>query len=212
MADIMNKKFDQLVIEKEKIETEMMKLGGVIYKNRNLLPSLTITADNLGKITSDLKMIQKICDQFSEDIVRLHADLFVHYGFNDCMEESQSNPIFSILNELAVPIVAKLGIAKRNAGDIAIKVNQEVSHKNESTLYGAEYCFISIILNEIFPIYTGLISLALGRLYFDENYLDVLKQRIGFLLHPSYEALRKGFKVVETLRMVSTPLKAATVH
>lgn len=212
MADIMNKKFEDLVVEKEKIETEKLRLGGVIYKNRNLLPSLIITEDNFEKAIYDLKMVQKICNQFSEDIVRLHADLFCYYGFNDNPEKHQTSPIYAILNEMAVPIVAKLGISKENAEEVEKKVNAEVIQKKKSTIYGDEYCFIAIILNEIFPIYSGLVSLLLGRVYFNENYLTVITERMNFLMHPSYEALRKSFKVVEILRMFSNNLDSVTVH
>lgn len=208
----MSKELDNLIDKKEKFDTEMMKLGGVIYKNRNLLPSLIITEDNLEKITYDLKMIQKICDQFSLDIIRLHADLFVYYGFNDNPEKHQASPIYAILNEMAVPIVAKLGISKESADDLEKKVNAQVIQKNESIIYGEEYCFISIILNEIFPIYTGLVSLFLGRVYFDENYLTVIRERMNFLMHPSYEELRKSFKVVEILRIVSNISNSVTIH
>jgi len=216
MEDIMDKKFENLVIEKEKLETEKLRLGGAIYKNRNLLPSLIITEDNFKKITEDLEMIKKICHQFSEDIVRLHADLFCNYGFNENHEKNQCSPIYSIINEIAVPLVAKLSIAKEQSEDGKRKVNAELIKTKESTIYGDEYCFISIILNELFPTYTGLVSLMLGRTYFDENYLKVIKERMNFLIHPFYEELRKNFKVVEILRIIPNPLHSEldsiTIH
>jgi len=212
MADIMNKKFDEIVNAKEKLENERIQFGGIIYKNRNLLPSLIITEDNFHKIIDDLNMIQKICNQSSQDIVRLHADLFCHYGFYDNHEKNQNSPIYAIINEMSIPIVAKLGIAKENADDLEKKINTDIIQKKKSTIYGEEYCFISIILNEIFPIYTGLVSFLLGRVYFDENYLEVIRQRLDFLMHPSYEALRKSFKVVEILRIISNPIDTVTVH
>jgi hypothetical protein len=191
MIDIMNEKFENLIENKLKIEQEKILLGGNVYKNRNFLPSLVVTPDKFDGLIEDLTMIQSICYQFSEDIVRLHADLFHDYEFDK--DTNEDHPIYRILNEIAVPIVAKLSIANESAKDIKHKLSID----KQGTIYGDEYCFIAIILNEIFAVYTSLLSLTLSRKYLDESYVSAIKDRLGFLINPFYEELRQKFNVVQ---------------
>ena len=193
MADIMNEKFEKVIENKIKMEEEKILLGGSLYKNRNSLPSLIITPDNFNDLTNDLLMIQGICHQFSEDIVRLHADLFHDYGFNLDKDIKEDHPIYHLLNEIAVPIVAKLSLAQESAKDIENKLSID----KQGTIHGDEYCFISIALNELFAVYTSLLSLTLSRKYLDENYVNAIRERLSFLIHPQYEEMRQKFKVVQ---------------
>lgn len=198
---MLENELEKRIQNKSKLEEEKKLLGGAIYRVRHSLPNLIVNDDNFEIFIKDLRQIDKVCSQFGEDIVRLHADLHVAYEMH--LEQNQESHINTIISEIAIPLCAKIHLAQYQARELLSFISkcEEDGVHDSANITGDDYCFIILMLHELFMIYTSLITLLLSKNYIDNNYIDAIRDRLFFMIHPEYELLRKKFNVVESIKI-----------
>jgi len=207
----MEKKYE--LHNKEKIEEEKILLGGNIYKNANYLPLIKVRSEDTASLREDLNIIDKIGKQFVEDIIRLHADLYIILACDQ--EDNKDIPINRVMNEIAIQTCAKINLALEQVREITqIIADYNRNKPLNIQLSGKQYCFISILLNELFMTYTSLIVILLSKRYIDEIYINAIRERLNLLMSAQYEQLRQKFQTVQCLEFSNDSLKEPlmTIH
>lgn len=193
---MMDKKLETLLRNEKKMEEEKILFGGNIYKNINYLKSIRVTNENIDLLKENLNSIEKIGNQFVEDIIRLHAELYLILGGDK--EDNNNNSTSSLVNEISIKTCSIINLALQEIRQINQMIVDCDAKNSDVYLSGKDYCFIAIFLHELFMSYSSLVVILLSKRYLDESYVNAIRERLNLLMSIQYESLRQNFNTVQS--------------
>jgi hypothetical protein len=179
------------------IETERKLLGEALYNIQDQLPSLVIEGEE-DKWIEHFKYAHNVFNQFGSDITSLFAELCVLYEIQNEEDIKDENK-----NAIRVSYLIIRGLlshamiqAQYNIDILQTSIdNEDVVRITE--INGSAYYFIPIVLNNVFTYYNMLLSFMLVRIYFNEEFILSIRERLLYLISTDFEDMRRNFKVAE---------------
>lgn len=202
----MTKDITSLILNNSQEEMERKLFGGNIYSSAHKFPSLYITnieqdlehnAYNLEYFTKYIKLINDMSSICGEDIAKLVAEIFKIYNLSEkgIHQSTQDEMIISFCTEA----LANLSLAMNQSGKLINLIGSHFDHSTKSNyeIEGKDYCFIVIVLNNLFHYYSTIINLVIQKRYLNNEILKSISERLSLIVSYEFETMRRIFKVLE---------------
>ncbi len=183
--------FSDILNKKEQLEDEKILFGGEIYQYRHSLPHITIDLSNNEDYRMYVSRVKKVADQFGADICHLFAELCLLYNIVD--DSDIKNPVKLSIQQIGSHILGKIALAMLQAK----KIEEKILASDDCEILGEEYCFIAIMLQDLFNTYSFMISFLSRKRYLNEQFIISIKERLTFLISGAFEELKEMFMVVQ---------------
>ncbi len=186
-------------------EIEEAHFGGGIYHDAYKLPQIIINSKNIETFKNYTTLVRDISQACGEEITILFANLYMTYD----MKEEQNNVIHDPIKYFCTIAIGQLALSLKQSEKLILLINEFDNKKEDININGKEYCFILIMLNKLFYIYTKIYSLLSKKRYFGSENVECMLQRLSFILSDEFESIRKLFKTVEGFNEIDS---APTFH
>jgi len=205
----MNVDISEILKRKAALEEEKILFGGEVYLNRHILPPITIDMDNNEDYRGYVSSIKHIAEQFGADCCHLFAELCYLYKIMD--EEDLKHPLKLPIQQIGSHILGKISLAILQTNKI-----QEILLENEEyELSGEDYCFIIIMLQDLFNTYCYMVAFLQRKQYLNDALRESIRERLMFLISGSFEELREMFLVAQSYDIIEKRMeegKMNTIH
>ena len=209
----MTKTFEDTLGIQLKMEMEKQLFGGNIYAMAHKFPSLYITNDE-GQNTRDCdrlesfinytKLINHIADSCGSDLALLFAESYKIYEiYENHIDQHDSK--HKLIIEFCTEALAHLSLALNQSEKLLEKINsQDLNGEVNLEISGNDYCFIVMMLNNLFYYYTTIVNFILNKRYLNSEFIKSISERLCFIVSDEFESLRRMFKVIECYKEIET--------
>jgi hypothetical protein len=188
---------------------ERKLFGGNIYSSAHKFPSIYITNNkedlehnvyNLEYFTKYIKLINDMSTICGEDIAKLFAEIFKIYNISEdgINHSTQDEMIISFCTEA----LAHLSLAMNQSGKLINLIEASfdplsIRQQSNYEIEGKDYCFIVIVLNNLFHYYSTIINIVMQKRYLNTEFVRSISERLALILSYEFETMRRMFKVLE---------------
>lgn len=200
MAD----EFNEAASKEAQFELAKSMLGEDIYEMSHRFPTIHIINDkenysfyNIESFITYTKTLQHIADSCGKDMTLLSAELFKLYELvqEDPDDVPQNNKEIAYFCSKAL---ANLSLALTQCNNLIEKLdNYDKEGEVNVEIHGREFCFIVMMLDNLFNYYSMFAKCLMHKRYIDKAFIDSLQERISFTISEEMEVLRSIFNVVE---------------
>lgn len=209
----MKKDFDDAILRAAKVEEAKQLFGGELYTKSYKLPSLHISKENEDEentcyntdfFISSVSYINNIANSCGNDMALLMGEVFILYGIdttNENLVDVTQEQAMIIL--LAKTTFANLSLCSEQSNEL-LEILGSYDFSNNATLEvtGKDYCFISLVLNELFYSYATILNFLIKKRYLNDEFIKSISERLDLIISSEFDALRRIFKTVECYREV----------
>lgn len=204
----MGQDLKDILSQKAKIEEERQVIGHDLYDIKDKLPPLVITKESLKDYIHVLKMFKVISNQFGEDITLIYANLCNVYGIQEI--EDISDPQKEAIRIFFLMVRGQLAHSLIQCEEIISTIEDKEDFEGE--IAGQSYYMIPVALMCLTGAYITLVNCVAQKLYFDQSYIDGLRERLMCLYSPEFEYMRIMFKTVECYQIRNGTNSGFTIH
>ncbi len=212
----MTQKLENILSRELQIEQEKQLFGGNIYAMAHLLPTIYITKDvkeekegvnnhyTFELFINYTYLVRDIIDKGGKDLSLVFAELFNLHGINIKNSCSDEDYIFKnkILIEFCAQTQMQLSLALNQSEKLLETLKSYEDNNSNIEIYGKDYCFIVIILNNLLQYYSTTINFLSNKVYFNTEFFSDMSERLNYILSNEFESIRRMFKVVECYRAI----------
>ena len=209
----MTKEFEDTLGFQLKMESEKQLFGGNIYAMAHKFPSLYITNDTeqdsldcyrLESFLNYTKLINHISASCGSDLALLFAESYKLYEIDeDTIIHHDIKNKFII--DFCTEALAHLSLALNQSEKLLQKINSyDLNEEVNLEISGNDYCFIVMILNNLFYYYTTIVNFILNKQYLNIEFIKSISERLSFIVSDEFESLRRMFKVIECYKEIET--------
>lgn len=209
----MKKDFDEAMLRAAQLEETKQLVGGDIYKMLYKLPSLHISKTTEGKengfydvdsFISCLSLLTGIISSYGLNLSLLNAELYNLHGINP----NASPEIFDSFSDYEKMIVF---MCKSNMDIMSIAHTQneklsEIIHSHDFSsdleINSIDYCFIVVMLNNLFFMYSSLINSILLKRYLNKELIEKISEGFNLMICSDFDWVRRMFRVVECYKEI----------
>lgn len=209
----MTKTFEDTLGIQLKMESEKQLFGGNIYAMAHKFPSLYITndegqnprdCDRLESFINYTKLINNIADSCGSDLALLFAESYKIYEIYEGHID-QHDIKHKVIIEFCTEALAHLSLALNQSEKLLEKINsQDLNAEVNLEISGNDYCFIVMMLNNLFYYYTTIVNFILNKRYLNGEFVKSISERLCFIVSDEFESLRRMFKVIECYKEIET--------
>ncbi len=175
-------------------DIEKAHFGEGIYISAHKLPPIILTSKNIETFKNYTGLVRDISESCGKEITLLFAELYKIYG----MEDEENNSVNNAIIYFCTKAIGQLSLSLKQSEKLLILMNDFENKKEEKVnIEGADYCFILILLNRLFCVYSTIYTLILEKRYFGKENLKAILERLSFILSEEFESIRRLFKTVE---------------
>lgn len=207
----MTKKFEKMISEESEIDEAKNFFGGDIYAMSHRLPSIYLSYNekmdyNLKSFTHYTKLVRDVADQFGRDLSLLYAELYKLYGIDED-NKTQSAPDNQQTRIICdrMSTLAQLTLSLEQSKKLLEILNYFDENQTEGcVIHGNDYCFIAIMLNNLFCYYSTVVNFIANKRYLNKEFIESISERLSFIVSNEVESMRRMFKVVECYKEIET--------
>ncbi len=223
----MTKSFEDTLGIQFKMESEKKLFGGSIYDMAHKFPSIYIKSIkdkendesydcyNEESFIKHVELLHNLIDTCGKDISLYFAKTYKLYEINDDTQNTDHN---KAIVTFCTDALAHLSLTLNQSGKLLDKVNdlknnKEIYKKTKLTIDeikyfytidGTEYCFIAMVLMNLFYYYTTVFNFILHRSYLDNEVITNIRETLSFIVSNEFDSIRRIFKVIECYKEIET--------
>ena len=212
----MTKNLDPIILNISQEEMEKQLFGGNIYALSHKLPSLQIVYNTENKtdyncdvksFTNYINLIKDISDKCGGDLALLFAEVYNLYHIED--EITNCNNVKNkMIVDFCTEALANISLALNQSEKLIEKINDYEKIKDINiefiTIIGKDYCFIVMMINNLFYYYTTIINFIINKRYLNNEFIQSISERLFFIVSEEYESIRRMFKVIECYKEIES--------
>ena len=213
----MSQEFENILSRELQIEQEKQLFGGSIYAMAHKLPTIYITkhtneftedTDNLPNLESFInytKLVKNISESCGSDLSLLFAELYKLYeiDINDPNFNDQTLSLNKMIIDFCTESIAHLSLALKQSEKLLERISSyEDIGDSKIEISGNDYCFIAMILNNLFYYYSTIINFIVKKRYLNTEFISSISERLAFIISNEFESIRRMFKVVECYKAI----------
>lgn len=211
----MKKDIDEAILRAAKAEEAKQLFGGEFYTKSYKFPALSISKENKDEENScyntdffinTVSYINNIANSCGNDMALLMGELFILYGIDiDNENLADVNPVQTMIILLAKTTFANLSFCSEQSDELLkILVSYDFSNNAILEVTGKDYCFIALMLNELFYSYSTIVNFIIKKRYFNDEFIKSISKRLDLIISSEFDALRRIFKTIECYRETET--------
>lgn len=215
----MTENFDDAIKIGLKREQEKQLFGGNLYEMAHKLPTIYITKNikesvdgiqntyNLESLINYTRVVRDISDSCGRDLALLFAELYKLYeiGIDNILPNPQNMFINTMITDFCTEAIALLSLALSQSEKLLEILNSDKDRNNlEIEITGNNYCFIVIILKNLFYYYSTIVNFITSKRYLNSDFISSISERLAFIVSNEFESIRRMFKVVECYKAIES--------
>jgi hypothetical protein len=205
----MIKNLTDFIFDKSQEETERQLFGANIYSSAHKFPSIYITNRkqdleyneyNLESFTKYTKLINNISNNCGSDLALLFGEIYNIYKIdNESITLDQQ-----IIIDFCTESLAHLSLAMKQSDQLINNIETSFDNfkKSNYEIEGKDYCFIVMMLNNLFYYYSTIVNLIIQKRYLNIEFIRSISERLSFIVSEEFETIRRIFKVIECYKEV----------
>lgn len=199
---------NQIFFAQNQEEIEKSIFGGNIYHSAYKFPKHQITKENIETFKNYTTLIKDISETCGREITLLFAEICLIYGVEDKEIEEQSETNKFII-EFCTRSIGHLSLCLTQSENILNLINKYENKDKTLEIEGKDYCFMVILLNNLFYYYTNTFNFIITKKYASEDFIKLMSERLYFITSEEFQSIRRLFKVVECYNEID---KSPTFH
>lgn len=209
----MTKTFEDTLGTQLKMESEKQLFGGNIYAMAHKFPSLYITNDteqdsidfySIESFINYTNITNRIANSCGSDLALLFAESYKLYEIYEGHID-QHDSRHKLIIDFCTEALAHLSLALNQSEKLLEKINSYDQNSGINLeISGNDYCFIVMMLNNLFYYYTTIINFILNKRYVNIDFIKSISERLSFIVSAEFESIRRMFKVIECYKEIET--------
>jgi len=196
---------DSLIKKKSQLEEEKILFGGEIYQHRHILPKIKIDMSNHEEYSILISKVKQVGQTIGSHIAHLFAELVILYQVT---ENNLKNPVSLSIQQISTHMLGKIAFAMLQVD----KLENILEENDDYDMVGDDYCFISIMLQDLFNSYSFMLSFVQRKRYFSPEDINSIRNILNFFISSQYEELREMFYVAQGYTMIEKQLEDNNIN
>lgn len=177
-------------------EMEKSIFGGNVYHSAYKFPTHQITKENIETFKNYTALVKEISETCGKEMTLLFAEIYKIYNIKDEEIEEQT-PTNKFIIQFCTTAIGHLSLALSQSDNILSLINASEEDEIKLQLEGKDYCFVVILLQNIFHYYTCMFNMILNKKYASEDFIKIISERLYFTTSEEFQSIRRLFKAVE---------------